>query len=94
MGSTLLHNPKELALSKNQHTVALNEKESNLGPVAIAVPVQSPKMTYTATAKRSTKARALLTFPFIFVVYIDSYHSNELPSLASDKFSVSKHLFK
>lgn len=94
MGSTLLHNPKELALSKNQHTVALNEKESNLGPVAIAVPVQSPKMTYTAIAKRSTKARALLKFPLIFVVYKDSYHSNELPSLASDKFSVSKHLFK
>ena len=94
MGSTLLHNPKELALSKNQHTVALNEKESNLGPVAIAVTVQSPKMTYTATAKRSTKARALLKFPLIFVVYKDSYHSNELPSLASDKFSLSKHLFK
>ena len=52
MGSTLLHNPKELAFLKNRHTVALNEKESNLGPVAIAVPVQSPKMTYTTTAER------------------------------------------
>lgn len=52
MGSTLLHNPKELAFLKNRHTVALNEKESNLGPVAIAVPVQSPKMTYTTTTER------------------------------------------